>query len=796
MKKVLILFIFFFTTEIVLGQKCTLQIIGRVTGADGTPIEAVSVTLYPVNKGAVSSADGLFILKDLCKGKFTLVLNHVGYEVKKELFLLEESLDLNFTLTTKIKELEAVIVHEESHEEGIMVSGLNRTDLDGVAGKNLGEALKEISGVSSIQAGPGVSKPVIHGVHGLRILILNNGVRLEGQQWGAEHAPEIDPFIASTIQVIKDASSIKHGVDAIGGVVLINPPALPEQPGLGGYFQTIGQTNGRSGTISGSLQGGIENKKGWGWRLQGTKKQTGDFNSSNYSLTNTALRETNLSGSIGYHGARGGFELFASHFSTDIGILLGSVSSSVSDLADAIAAEKPRYTRPFSYSINNPRQDVIHQLVKLNGHFASHHGTWRWMYAWQQNQRKEFDIRRGGLSELPAIDLHLDTHSIETEWEQSDGKPAHFRIGSTGMFQQNRNVYGTQRIPFIPNYTSLTGGFYTILNVDREKLKFDGGLRYDIRYFDVAGFDFKNTLYRQRMLFHNLSATAGLSIIRKDGRSWSTSLSSAWRPPHVAELFSLGTHQSAAAIEYGLFLDPLSNEIRNRESVDFKNEQSLKWVGSWKISKENFSSEVTGYSNIIFNYFYLRPGGITRNVRGAYPYFRYSQTNALFTGLDLEALWNFAEERMMITPRASLIYSKDLSNNDYLMYIPANRIELNLRREILSKKKDQTYFLEIKGRYVFRQFQAPAVISAKSFLNSEVLLNPGDRIFDFMAAPDGYFLAGTSAGLTIRKPRFRYDFLVRSENLFNAAYRDYTNRFRYYADELGRNIIVSFKTTF
>ncbi|MFM9075334.1 MAG: TonB-dependent receptor, partial [Bacteroidota bacterium] len=69
--------------------------------------------------------------------------------------------------------------------------------------------------------------PVIHGVHSQRILILNHGVRQEGQQWGAEHAPEIDPLIASDIQVIKDASAIRYGVDAIGGVVVVNPPALP-----------------------------------------------------------------------------------------------------------------------------------------------------------------------------------------------------------------------------------------------------------------------------------------------------------------------------------------------------------------------------------------------------------------------------------------------------------------------------------------------------------------------------------------------------------------------------------------
>jgi len=796
LKKVLFFLFILTCPKLVFGQDCSLLLKGKVTSSDGLAVESVSVNLSPGSLGTVTDGSGYFQFKNLCAGTYTVVVRHVGYQMIRETISLKKNLEVSFTLIGEVQELEAVVVHEESHQEGIMVAGLNRAELDALAGKSLGETLKELPGVGTIQAGPGVSKPVIHGVHGQRILILNNGVRLEGQQWGAEHAPEIDPFIASEIQVIKDASSIRHGVDAIGGVVIVTPPALPEEPGLGGYLQTIGQSNGQSGTISGSLQGGINGKKGWGWRVQGTARKSGDFNAANYTLTNTGLRESNVSGALGYHGAQGGIEVFASRFATDIGILSGSVSSSVSDLATAIASEKPRYTRPFSYSIDNPSQSVIHHLVKLNGHYASSFGTWRWMYAWQQNNRQEFDIRRGGLSELPAIDLKLTTHSYELEWEQPKGKATHIRIGSTGMFQSNENIYGTQRIPFIPDYTSVTGGFYSIVNAEQGNLKMDAGVRYDIRYYDVAGFDFKNTLYRQSMLFHNVSATAGLSLSRPNGHLWSTSLSSAWRPPHVAELFSLGTHQSAAAIEYGLFLDPLTNQIRDREDVDFSNEQSLKWVGGWKISREKFMAEATVYSNLIFNYFYLRPGGITRNIRGAYPYFRYAQTTALFTGFDFEASWGSPLEGLVVSPKISLLHASNITDRDYLVFIPANRMELSLSRDFTGKKSNRSYHVGLRNRYVFRQYRAPRVIAPEAFLDAETPVAVGDRMFDFMAAPDGYYLAGASAGYTIKSEKIRYDFRITAENLFNKAYREYTNRFRYYADELGRNLIFSIKMTF
>lgn len=790
-------FVLFFlaVTSVVSAQTCSINFSGTVSSADGSILEAVTIELSPGNRGTSTNAAGFFEFTNLCAGRYILNIRHVGFKKMTDTILIRENSKKKYSLIIENQELEAVIIHEESHEEGLNVSGLSKTELDAVAGKSLGETLKEISGVSTIQAGPGVSKPVVHGVHGQRILILNNGVRMEGQQWGAEHAPEIDPFIASEIKVIKDASSIRHGVDAIGGVVVVNPPALPEAAGIGGYFQTIGQTNGRSGTISGSLQGGMKGNPGWGWRVQGTRKQAGDFRAANYFLSNTGLHERNFSGAVGYHGSRGGFEIFASQFKTEIGILSGSVSASVSDLADAIAAESPRYTRDFSYSISNPRQAVIHHLMKVNGHLAGEKGTWRWMYAWQQNKRKEFDVRRSGLSELPAIDLLLNTHTAEGEWEQNDKGVIHLRFGGNGMYQKNANVFGTQRIPFIPDYTTLTGGLYSVVNLEAETWKFDAGVRYDLRFYDVAGFDFKNTLYRQSMTFHNFSATTGISFQRPGNQVITTSLSSAWRPPHVAELFSLGTHQSAAAIEYGLFLDATTNEVRDEKDVDFRSEQSVKWVGGWRVDKERVSAEITAYTNLIFNYFYLRPGGITRNIRGAYPYFRYAQTNALFGGLDFESTWT-SKNDFSIHSKASLIYAKDISNNDYLLFIPANRIEMNLRKNFKSIGKIKQCFIEWRNRYAFRQFRAPRVIEAASFLDVSEPIIISNKIFDFMAAPDGYYLAGASAGFSIHSGAVRYDFRMTGENLFNTAYREYTNRFRYYADELGFNLIFSIKMTF
>src|ERR1700761_6721569 len=135
--------------------------------------------------------------------------------------------------------------------------------LQAVAGLSLGESLKNIAGVNSLQTGPSISKPVIHGVYSNRILILNNGVRQEGQNWGNDHAPEIDPFIATKLSVNKGAASIRYGSDAIGGVVLVDPKDMRTTPGVGGEVDLVGMTNGRVGAASGMVEGGSANGLSW-----------------------------------------------------------------------------------------------------------------------------------------------------------------------------------------------------------------------------------------------------------------------------------------------------------------------------------------------------------------------------------------------------------------------------------------------------------------------------------------------------------------------------------------------------
>ena len=787
------------------GQSdCAFSIRGIVADAETKGVlSAAAIFIVELNKdGATSGADGKFTIASLCEGQYTLRCSFVGYKTFSTKVTITKSINVDFLLVKEVSQLNEVIVRDKLNNiEGSQnFVALNEKQLAESAGKTLGEALKEIPGVNSIQSGPGIFKPVIHGVHSQRVLILNHGIRQEGQQWGAEHAPEIDPFIASQVVVIKDASAIKYGTDALGGVVVVNPPDLPEKAGLGGSVSAVAQSNGRSGTISGTLEGGIKRYDGWGWRVQGTAKRAGDFKTPTYFLTNTGIKEFDFSVATGFHSKKYGAEIFFSHFQTQLGILKGTSISNLDDLLIAMERETPQYTSGFSYSIGEPRQEVSHNLLKWNAHLKTNKGEWRVQYGFQHNSRKEFDIRVGAaLSKIPAIDLQLNSHTLETEYELGEKNNKTLCVGATAMYQDNSNVPGTQRIPFIPNFTNISGGAFAISKLQFGTWMVDVGARYDYRSYQVTGYDFKNTLYKDNLVFHNPSATVGASVPLDKRQTFSSNLSSAWRPPHVAELYSLGTHQSAAAIEYGLLLNDSTNEVMNFKTVPFKIENALKWVNTYRYSSEKFQAEATAYVNYIFNYIYLKPTGITQNVRGTYPYLRYTQTDASFVGFDFSGSWQ-ATHQLKVSSKLSLLSATDASNRDYLVFIPSNRYEVAVRFDEPTRFVLKNFFFETKIKYIAQQQRAPRVITVREIKESREngidLFKNNAANFDFMAAPAGYYLWNASTGFSITNEKVKYDFRVAAENILNATYREYTNRFRYYANDLGQNFIVSLKCIF
>ena len=221
---ILMLMLVFFSTAY--GQKCEYTFSGLVEDFhDKSPIVGATVYIKNQNKYAVTNIEGKFTIKNVCSGKIIVEVSHVACE--------SQTIERNISKNTYL------VIDLEHHEEE-----LNEVNIKGVTGlktktaqetvlksnvleKNsdatLGDALKNISGVSSINTGNSIVKPVINGLHGSRVLVSFNDVRLQDQEWGVEHAPNIDINAANSISVIKGANALQYGGDAIGGVVILNP---------------------------------------------------------------------------------------------------------------------------------------------------------------------------------------------------------------------------------------------------------------------------------------------------------------------------------------------------------------------------------------------------------------------------------------------------------------------------------------------------------------------------------------------------------------------------------------------
>ncbi len=793
-------FLLVIAAGLIRAQDCRLTLSGLVQSDEGERLAGAVIRLTSGQVAATGDKGG-FSFYPLCPGRYGLTVQFVGYETfSDEITLLRDTV-MHIRLETAKTVLSEVVVH--GHFDNEIREGnrqlVSARQLEANRGRPLGEILREAAGLGVLQTGPSVFKPVVHGLHSQRLLLINNGVRHESQQWGAEHAPEIDPHTADNVVIVKDASSLKYGPEALGGVMLINPAPLPEEGGWGGEVFSHLQSNGRGGGMALMAEGASRKVKGLGWRTQSSLKRLGDFESPRYVLSNTGVSELNFSLATGLHGSRLGWDAFFSHFQTELGILRGISVSSLEDLRTAMTREPPQYTDAFTYAIQNPRQQTQHNLLKLQAHQHIRQGDLQLQYAFQHNNRREFDLRRQSLNDLPALHLNLFTHTIDAFWKQHTQQPAQWESGLNIIYQSNNNVAGTQRIPFIPNFVQLGSGAFLALSHQVNSLTLSGTLRYDYRHYEISGFDFANREYTDRFAIQGFAASGGVHYQASPNLQIISTIGSTWRPPHVSELYSAGVHQSAAAIEYGLLLNQTTNEVMPFGELHFKPERAWKWTNTLSVARKKWQVELTGHGNLINHYTYLRPEGITRNVRGVYPYLRYDQTNALFVGFDLNAGYRFAPG-ISASTQVTLLRAQDVTHNDYLIYIPPNRYSFFLTGQSQTQNKRVQLSARISATYTDRQRMAPRVITVEQLLDAyEQGIDPLQgipAIFDFMSAPAGYVLLGLETGCTFRPDGKKMSIRLRADNLLNHAYRDYTDRMRYYALEAGRNISLSVQYSF
>ncbi|GMQ27572.1 TonB-dependent receptor [Algoriphagus confluentis] len=749
-----------------LAQKCNLSLRGKILHQENdNPIEAAYVMVMETRTGAASDANGNFIIRDLCPGTYTITVQYIGHkEIRTTLELTGSSINQTFRMMEESIGLEGVDVHghRESVQTTTAVTSLYGETLLESRGESLGESLKRVAGVTTFSTGSTISKPVIHGLHSNRIMILNNGIRLEGQQWGAEHAPEIDPFLADEITVIKGAETVRFGPEAMGGVILVNPPSLPTSKQNQTDIHLLGGTNSRMGNISAAYTGGSEKIKGLGYRVQGSAKRAGNVRTPNYYQANTGMAEYNFSGSVGYSSQKLGAELYYSFFNTEIGILRDSHTGNLSDLQEIINNGEPFIKPDFTYEINNPKQVVSHHLAKVKTHYhLSPEWKINFQYGFQLNQRQEFDRRRGELNSRPSLDLELFTNTLDLFVDHTRKNTWSGSIGVNVIQQANSNVPGTGVTPLIPNYDMVNAGIYAMEKYLKGPLELEGGLRYDFRTVSAARF-VGNELQEADLDYQNFSAFFGGRYQLSPYFSFTSNLGTAWRPPNINELFSQGLHHGAAAVEIG---DP-----------NMVSENSLKWVNGLEYESKKALIELTAYANRINNYIYLNPTGETFvSLRGTFNVYEYLQADAFFYGVDLSGSYSFTDQFSGYL-KGSIIRARNIEENNYFPFIPSDRMDWGLSYQFGNKAQPNANRITLSNLLVAEQTREPD--------------------FDLAPAPPAYALFNLGYQRKIQLGDNSLNVGLQVTNLFNTEFKEYMNRFRYFTADMGRNLLIKLNYQF
>jgi len=743
------------------AQTCELTLKGKVLDEHSEqPIEFASVYVEELVKGTVTDASGNFEIKGLCRGDYHLVVRHVGCETQSIYFQLQSD-----TAWTVFVEHHSQMLNEVTVEDHVQESqnqeaeSISSKQMDRQLSKSLGQTLENMSGVSAIKNGNGVSKPVVHGLYGNRLTILNNGIAQSGQQWGFDHAPEIDPLLANRITVIKGVGAVEFMGSSLGSVILVEPKRIEKAR----YFFN---TNGLGNGVNVELQ---QYHKWLAWKVSGTLKKVGDAKAPNYYLTNTGIEEYNFAAELEKQiTKKWTSNLYYSSFNTQIGILRGSQVGNLTDLQTAFDKEEPFFTNDkFSYQIENPRQEVNHHLLKASSKYLFSEQAWvELVYAKQLNYRKEFDVRRGGRGDMPALSLDQESDFFEAKFHYYFKNEWHLKSGIQWNKVNNQNLPETGILPLIPNYLSTERAVFLIAAKSYEKLKLEFGARVEEESRKVASIS--NTFPREVLNFDNYylnyTASAGAQYAVSDQLSINYNLGVAARNPEVNELYSNGLHQGVSGIEEG--------------DINLDSEQAIKNTLSFATKKKDkFFAELLLYHQYIQDYIYLQAQDEFRlTIRGAFPVFKYEQTDAQIYGLDFVTKYQI-NEKLLTELNYSFIRGNEIDNGIALINLPSNSILSTTSYQIPEVKSLKNVELQMIHKYVFEQRN----ISEEQ---------------DFVAPPEGYYLLGFRISAEKQLKGIRLETHLGVENALNTEYRDYLNRQRYFADELGRNYTVGLVMNF
>lgn len=740
------------------------------------PLVGAVVRCEGVSTPSVTDLDGKCVVKfKSAMTRVKLTVTYVGYKATTRVVNIPENRMVTIQLKDDSKQLDNVTVTALKRHTSVLQqsSAISQDALERGGATSLAKLLETIPGVSSISTGNTIAKPVIQGMHSSRILLMNNGVRLESQSWGADHAPELDYTGSSMVEVVKGAECIRYGFGAMGGVVLLNDAPLPyenKKVKVNGNFNMGYDTNARGISGSGTVETGY---KQFGLRLHGMYTKGGDYHTADYVLNNTGYNTISLSALAGWQGKKLTATLFSSIYYQRSGIYY---ASKISDLTQLIkrfeyGRPDPETVKEFSYEIKPPFQQSQHVTMKgeLKWEINPNHHL-NLTLSFQENLRQEFENRKKTQwSWIPMQDLMLKTYKFDALWQ------AKWKLwkmttdaGISNTYQENFNYPGTKQPAFVPNFAALSMGGYFLHKAEFGKLQCALGMRYDFRVMSVNGYSSLSnyTYYDDFKLYSNFTMSLATHYQFSDKWDARANIGWSWRPPDINELYAIGLQDGSYWV------------VGNK---NLASERGYKIVLGTKYRNTWFSVEPSVFLQRIDSYIYDHIGtGKDRfhnHPSGKYPKFIYDQDDVKLYGGDIEATVK-PTNRLTFVGKGEWMFARNLTHNDWLPFMPSDRYGLSGTYDLPLSKNDKYHAsLSLSGIYVTKQTR----------FDSDKDLVPD--------SPPAYFLLNGTAEFRIALPQKReLKFMLVGDNIFNALYKEYTDRFRYYAHERGSNF--SLRTLF
>lgn len=767
---------------LVQGQDCHLALRGHVIEADTKePLAFASVFVREAQKGATTDEAGYYAIPNLCEHTpYTVEVSHVECAHQTQVVRLTENGHVDFRLTHNAVLNEVLIQEKSSAPTPTQAENtVSKPDLEAGKGLSLGETLKRLPGVTTLNTGATISKPVIQGLHSNRIAIVNNNVILEGQQWGSEHAPEIDPFSADKITVVKGAAGVRYGVGAMGGAIILEPAPLRDTAGWGGWLSLGGFSNGRSGVVAGSTDWHVPGKS-LTFRLQGTAKRSGNLRAPDYFLGNTGVAEYDFSAMAGWKKGRWTQEVTFSSFNQQLGILRAAHIDDTTAFGQAIRSDVPLNNQDeFSWRISRPYQAIGHNLLKYKTVYRiSEKWKLSGQYAWQYNNRREYDAH-APLSD-PQDLLNKNQLSFRIWTNMLDAALEHYPIrhwqGGVGIQALHQLNY-VGKGGLIPDYQTFGGAVWAMERWRRYPIpwEFEFGARYDYRNSRVSTRGNGSDNLDEHLIFGNLSGTAGAVYHLSPYARMSLNSGLAWRPPHVNELYAEGVHHGSATYERG--------------NPGFKPEKAWNTNLNFQYRYRQTDLMVTLYRNAVRDFIYLDPRqNFVRTIRGTFPLYTYEQHDAVLYGLD----GNFSVPLLpylSLESRVSLLRGYavktdsggDARTTGWLPLMPTDRfqygLQWNIKHSAAVHNEEPATYIRLMAMTALRQTRFPT----------------GSL---FKPPPPTFTTLSLDVGHTFRFEKRSLELGCSIQNLTNVRYREYLNFFRYYADEPGFNAGIRAKLIF